>query len=77
MQEFKHWQVETNEDGIIWLGIDVEDASANVLSANVLAELNQILVQLSKDLPTAIAITSNKEKGFIAGADVKGIYKNH
>ncbi|MEM7401291.1 MAG: 3-hydroxyacyl-CoA dehydrogenase NAD-binding domain-containing protein [Pseudomonadota bacterium] len=75
MQDFKHWQIDTNNDGIVWLGIDVEDASANVLSANVLAELNQILVQLSKDLPTGIAITSNKEKGFIAGADVKEFTK--
>ncbi len=75
MQDFKHWQIETNNDGIIWLGIDVKDASANVLSTNVLAELNQILVQLSKDLPTGIAITSNKEKGFIAGADVKEFTK--
>ncbi len=75
MQEYKHWSIEKNNDGIVWLGIDVEDASANVLSASVLAEFNQILVQCSKDLPTGIAITSNKKKGFIAGADVKEFTK--
>jgi len=75
MQDYKHWQLEKNDDGIVWLGMDVEDASANVLSAAVLAELNQILVECSKSLPNGIAIISNKDKGFIAGADVKEFTK--
>jgi 3-hydroxyacyl-CoA dehydrogenase/enoyl-CoA hydratase/3-hydroxybutyryl-CoA epimerase len=75
MQDYKHWQLEKNSDGIVWLGMDVEDSSTNVLSASVLSELNQILVDLSKSLPTGIAITSNKDKGFIAGADVKEFTK--
>jgi 3-hydroxyacyl-CoA dehydrogenase/enoyl-CoA hydratase/3-hydroxybutyryl-CoA epimerase len=75
MQDYKHWQLEKNSDGIVWLGMDVEDSSTNVLSASVLSELNQILVDLSKNLPTGIAITSNKDKGFIAGADVKEFTK--
>jgi 3-hydroxyacyl-CoA dehydrogenase/enoyl-CoA hydratase/3-hydroxybutyryl-CoA epimerase len=73
--EFKHWHIEENQDGIIWLGMDVDGASANVLSATVLAEFYQILTKLSKDPPTGIAITSNKDKGFIAGADVKEFTK--
>jgi 3-hydroxyacyl-CoA dehydrogenase/enoyl-CoA hydratase/3-hydroxybutyryl-CoA epimerase len=75
MQDYKHWRLEKNSDGIVWLGMDVEDSSTNVLSASVLSELNQILVDLSKSLPTGISITSNKDKGFIAGADVKEFTK--
>jgi len=75
LHEYKHWNVDENSDGVVWLGMDLEDASTNVLSASVLSEFNQILVELSKNLPAGIAITSNKEKGFIAGADVKEFTK--
>ena len=73
--EFQHWQVEENQAGIFWLGMDVDGSSTNVLSATVLAELYQILSTLSKNTPTGIAITSHKDKGFIAGADVKEFTK--
>ncbi len=72
---YTHWTTEEKNNGIVWLGMDVADSSANVLSATVLAELNQILSKLSKKPPTGIAITSNKDKGFIAGADVKEFTK--
>ena len=72
---YKHWTIDQRHQGIVWLGMDVEDSSTNVLSAPVLAELYQILKKLSKSPPTGIAITSNKEKGFIAGADVKEFTK--
>ena len=75
MQNYTHWQIEENNQGIVWLGIDVDGASANVLSATVLSELNQILVHYSKSTPSGIAITSKKNKGFIAGADVKEFTK--
>lgn len=68
---FKHWEIVEKDNGIVWLGMDVENSSTNVLSATVLAELYQILSKFSKKTPTGIAITSNKDKGFIAGADVK------
>jgi len=73
--KFQHWHVEENEAGMVWLGMDVEDSSTNVLSATVLAELYQILTKLAKQQPNGIAITSSKEKGFIAGADVKEFTK--
>ena len=75
MQQYKHWHIEKNDDDIVWLGMDVENTSTNVLSAAVLSELNQILVDLSKNLPVGLVITSNKENGFIAGADVKEFTK--
>ncbi len=78
-KNYTHWNIEETDNGIVWLGMDVEDSSANVLSAAVLAELNQILSKLSKSSPAGIAVTSNKDKGFIAGADIKEFTKisNH
>jgi len=73
--DLQHWHVEENEAGIVWLGMDIEGGSTNVLSATVLAELYQTLTKLSKQAPTGIAITSSKDKGFIAGADVKEFTK--
>jgi 3-hydroxyacyl-CoA dehydrogenase/enoyl-CoA hydratase/3-hydroxybutyryl-CoA epimerase len=73
--KFQHWHVEENEDGIFWLGMDVDGGSTNVLSAPVLAEFYQILIKLSKQPPAGIAITSSKDKGFIAGADIKEFTK--
>lgn len=73
--EFQHWHIEENAAGIVWLGMDVNGSGTNVLSATVLAELYQILSTLTKSTPAGIAITSNKDKGFIAGADVKEFTK--
>lgn len=74
-ENYKHWAVEEKDNGIVCLGMDVEDSSTNVLSATVLAEFYQILTKLTKTPPAGIAITSNKDKGFIAGADVKEFTK--
>lgn len=72
---YRHWAVNEKDNGIVCLGMDVENSSTNVLSATVLAEFYQILTKLAKNPPIGIAITSNKNKGFIAGADVKEFTK--
>ena len=78
-ESFKHWAIEEKDNGIVWLNMDVDGSSTNVLSVTVLAEFYQILTKLAKNPPIGIAITSKKEKGFIAGADVKEFTKisNH
>ena len=48
---FKHWVIEEKNNDIVWLGLDVENSSTNVLSATVLAELYQILTKLAKKPP--------------------------
>ncbi len=68
---YQNWVVEHDSDNIIWLRIDVRDSSTNVLSAEVFTELQLILTELAENVPTGVAIMSNKSKGFIAGADVK------
>ncbi len=51
--------------------LDVAESSANVLSREVLQELDDIITQL-KDKPlTGLVIRSGKDSGFIAGADVR------
>jgi 3-hydroxyacyl-CoA dehydrogenase / enoyl-CoA hydratase / 3-hydroxybutyryl-CoA epimerase len=67
----KHWNLHTDEDGIAWLCFDKADASTNVLSREVMVELNDRLAALEKKLPKAVVITSGKKSGFIAGADIK------
>lgn len=68
---FKHWNLRRDEDGIAWLCFDKADASTNVLSRDVMIELNDQLETLEKKLPKAVVIHSGKKSGFIAGADIK------
>ncbi len=69
MSELKHWRVE-HDDGIHWWRIDVADAGANVLRREVLEELEQLVEAARTEPPCGIVITSAKDSGFIAGADV-------
>ncbi len=66
-----HWRMETDEDGIVWLGVDKANASANVLSAEVVEELGRALEEIARQGPRGLIIHSLKPQGFIAGADVK------
>lgn len=67
----KHWRAEADADGIVWLGMDKADASANVLSAEVVEELGRALDDIAGRGPRGLIIHSLKPQGFIAGADVK------
>ena len=67
----KHWKLRRDDDGIAWLCFDKADASTNVLSRDVMAELNDQLAALEKELPKAVVIHSGKKTGFVAGADIK------
>jgi 3-hydroxyacyl-CoA dehydrogenase/enoyl-CoA hydratase/3-hydroxybutyryl-CoA epimerase len=68
---YKHWRYEVTGDGIGWLCIDKQDSSANVLSREVLTELERIVEALQAEPPSGLVIFSGKESGFIAGADIK------
>ena len=67
----KHWTLETDAEGVAWLGLDKADAGTNVLSAEVMAGLNDRLDQLHKETPKAVVVFSAKKSGFVAGADIK------
>lgn len=68
--KYQNWIVEQGCDEILWLKMDAHDNSTNVLSNEVFTELQQILTYLVRSIPAGVAITSNKAKGFIAGADI-------
>jgi len=73
--KYQHWKLETDRDNIVWLSFDKKGASANVLSADAMAELDQVLDELGPKNPGGLIIRSGKDSGFIAGADVEEFTK--
>ncbi len=67
----QHWKTRTDDNGIFWLCIDLEDASANVLSSEVMQELNSILDELHANPPRGVVVHSGKPGSFVMGADIK------
>ena len=67
---WKHWKVARDEDGVAWVVIDKQGASANTLSEEVLVELADVIEKLERDLPKGVVLRSAKRSGFIAGADI-------
>ncbi|ENO89692.1 3-hydroxyacyl-CoA dehydrogenase NAD-binding domain-containing protein [Thauera linaloolentis] len=70
-QDWKHWTLRREADGLAWLEIDCAGAAANTLSAEVMAEFAQALDELDRHPPGALVIASGKAAGFIAGADIE------
>ena len=66
----QHWTITRDADGLATLTFDKAGATANTLSAAVLAELNDALDILDREPPKGLIIRSGKANGFIAGADV-------
>lgn len=60
----------SESDGIAELVLDVPGRSHNVLSREVLAELDQLLATIEGRSLRGLIIRSGKPRGFIAGADV-------
>ena len=65
------WTAATDGDGIVWLTLDKPGTSANVLSSEVLLELDGLLRPLQQNPPRGVVVISAKKSGFIAGADIK------
>ena len=70
MTNYKNWQIETDDAGITCLSINKADATTNVLSSEVMEELDQVLIEIGQAKPKGLLIKSAKPGGFIAGADV-------
>jgi len=68
-QTYKNWYI-VDEDNIYWLYFDKADSGANVLSTEVLEELDNILKTISVKQVKGLVILSAKRSGFIAGADI-------
>ncbi|MHB1949019.1 MAG: enoyl-CoA hydratase-related protein, partial [Gammaproteobacteria bacterium] len=76
MQTYKNWRLETDADKILWLYFDKQNTSVNTLDRETMGELDSILDSLASDTQhKGIIITSAKDKGFIAGADISQFTK--
>lgn len=76
MNNNTHWDLQRDEDGILWLGLCRADAAVNSINESVLDELNSLLKEIALDKKAiGLVIYSAKEKGFIAGADVNAFSK--
>ena len=65
------WTSTTDADGIVWLTLDKPGTSANVLSSEILIELDALLRPLQQSAPRGVVVLSGKKSGFVAGADIK------
>jgi len=65
------WTLAQDAERIAWLTLDKPNTSANVLSAAVLAELDEHLERLEQQRPRGVVLISAKKSGFIAGADIR------
>ena len=69
-KKYKNWKVNHDSDGIVWLHLDVPKSSANILNEQTIIELGSIVTELSENVPVGVVILSDKDSGFIAGADI-------
>ena len=69
-KKYKNWKVKRDDDDIAWLHLDVPKSSANILNEQVIIELDTIILDLMDNVPTGMVILSDKESGFVAGADI-------
>ncbi len=74
MPKTKYWQFEIDVEKIGWLTINVPKSSVNVLSSQAITELMDLVARfedlIASDELIGIVLSSGKESGFIAGADV-------
>jgi len=69
--KYKNWHLETDEDEIVWLHFDKANSGTNVFSSDVFKELFVILDHLAGLDAKGLIILSDKENGFIAGANIE------
>ncbi|UCC56497.1 MAG: enoyl-CoA hydratase/isomerase family protein [Gammaproteobacteria bacterium] len=66
-----HFRTETDDDNIVWLHFDKAGAGTNVLSTEALQELDRHIQEIRTRNPRGLVILSDKQNGFIAGADIE------
>ncbi len=65
----KNWTIE-QQDNVCLLTLDKPDSNQNVLSAEIIQELEQAFGEIEAKNPGGLIIRSGKSGGFVAGADV-------
>ncbi len=70
-REYTHFQFQTDARGVRTVTLNVPGRPMNVLNADVMSELEQIVSDLERaNGVRVVVIRSGKESGFLAGADV-------
>lgn len=67
--QLAHWSQTIDEQNIVWLTFNRQDATMNTINAQVLNELKESIKSLPSTA-TGLVIQSAKENSFIAGADI-------
>jgi len=70
-EKYKHFRLETDRDGLVWVTMDKQGASTNTFSKDVMEELSALIDDLVAMKPRGMILQSGKDLGFIAGADVE------
>ncbi len=65
-----HWTLVIDDAAIAWLSLDRQGASANTLGRAVMEQLDACLAQIEQARPRAVVLSSAKDNGFVAGADI-------
>lgn len=73
--KYNNWKINEDQENIAWLAIDKADSQTNVLSAEVMTELEAILAYYQNKPPRGLVLHSGKKSGFIAGADINEFTK--
>lgn len=75
LPDLKDWHFSVDQWGIAWAAFDREDESQNSLGRRPLEELAEIVAKVEEGTRTrqirGLVISSDKERGFIVGADVR------
>ena len=66
----QHWRLSVDDANRAWLHLDQQDTGTNVLSSEVIEELDHRLTEVCDLAPIGLVILSDKPNGFIAGADI-------
>jgi len=70
-QDLDHWQVQHDDQNILWLSCDRKEESSNSLSKAVIEELGAILNQAEQLNLAGLVVQSAKPASFILGADIR------
>ena len=71
MATYQHWKLDSDAQGLLWVGFDKAGAGTNTLSGEVLEEFDKVLDEAAALAPKGMIIRSGKPSGFIAGADIE------
>ncbi len=75
MADYTHLTLTQDHNQLLWLDLHVEGKSANVLSVDVLNEIDRACDDIRASGAKGLVIHSSKPSGFVAGADISHFRK--